>query len=128
LPHLFNASIHHETAAAVPAELRGRWTYVRGSSRRRLPELLASVGDVDVFVHDSLHTARNMQFEMDHIWTVLREDGVMIVDDVLNQSFREFAESHRCESMVCRSGDGLANASCPSDLCWAFGIISKRAA
>jgi hypothetical protein len=128
LPHLFDARIHEETAAAVPRHVRERWTYIRGSSRRRLPRLLSETGSVDLFVHDSLHTARNMRFEMDHIWAALSPHGIMIVDDVLNQSFREFAAANRCESMVCRSGDGLANASCPSDLCWAFGIAVKGTA
>jgi hypothetical protein len=128
LPHLFDLGIHDETAAAVPEERRGRWTYVHGSSRRRLPGLLQSVGGVDVFVHDSLHTVRNMRFEMDCIWRVLCPGGVMIVDDVFNQAFREFAAATpSCDSMVCRSGDGVANASCPSDLCWAFGVVSKPA-
>jgi hypothetical protein len=29
--------------------------------------------------------------------------------------------------MVCRSGDGMAGATCPSDLCWAFGVAIKSA-
>jgi hypothetical protein len=124
LPHLFELDIHDETGAAVPAGRRGRWTYVRGSSRRRLPGLLRELGRVDVFIHDSLHTARNMRFEMDHAWTALSPGGVMIVDDVYNQSFREFTSAAPgSTSMVCRSGDGVAAATCPSDLCWAFGVV-----
>src|SRR5271165_5683089 len=57
LPHPFDPDLHAQTAAAVPSALRPRWTYVRGSSRSRLPSVLRSVGTVDVFVHDSLHTA-----------------------------------------------------------------------
>jgi hypothetical protein len=126
LPHLFEPDLHDQTGAAVPEGCRGRWTYLRGSSRRRLPGLLTEVGRVDVFIHDSLHTARNMRFEMDSIWRVLSPGGVMIVDDVYNQSFRDFVrDSPGSASMVCRSGDGIGGATCPSDLCWAFGIVSN---
>ena len=41
---------------AVPAELRTRWTYVRGSSRRLLPAVLADLGQIQLFLHDGLHT------------------------------------------------------------------------
>ncbi len=126
LPHPFEPDIRDQTGAAVPEEARGRWTYVRGSSRRRLPGLLSDLGKVDVFIHDSLHTARNMRFEMDQVWKVLTPGGVMIIDDVHNQSFREFvSDAPGSASMVCRSGDGMAGATCPSDLCWAFGVATK---
>jgi hypothetical protein len=128
LPHLFDAGVHADTGAAVPAACRDRWTYVHGSSRRRLRALLAELGPVGVFVHDSLHTARNMRFEMDEVWKVLAPGGVMIVDDVYNQSFREFTAEAGCQSMVCRAGDGDPAATCPSDLCWAFGVAHRTPA
>jgi Methyltransferase domain len=126
LPHLFDSTIHDQIGAAVPADRRNRWTYIKGSSRRRLPGLLAGLGSVGVFVHDSLHTARNMRFEMEAIWQVLSPGGVMLIDDVYNQSFREFVDGAKaCDAMVARSGDGRTDATCPSDLCWAFGIANK---
>jgi hypothetical protein len=64
LPHLFEQNLHAQTAAAVPDSFRRRWTYIAGSSRRRLPSLLRSLGQVELFIHDSLHTARNTRFEM----------------------------------------------------------------
>src|SRR5207249_1901031 len=57
-----------ETAVAVPARLYERWTFLRGSSRQLLPSLLADLGRVDVFVHDSMHTSRNMRFELEQMW------------------------------------------------------------
>jgi hypothetical protein len=126
LPNLFDATLHDQTGVAVPENRRDRWTYIEGSSRRRLPALLNQIGTVDLFVHDSLHTARNMRYEMDRIWPVLSPGGVMIIDDVYNQSFREFvAQAPNCDALVGRSGDGRSDATCPSDLCWAFGIANK---
>src|SRR2546426_394777 len=49
--------------ALIPSELRGRWHLHRGPSRRILPALLPSLRKVDVFIHDSLHTHRNVAWE-----------------------------------------------------------------
>jgi hypothetical protein len=61
LPAL-DTAYHSEIAAAVPSDLRSRWTYLNGTSRRRLPPLLAELGEIDLFVHDSSHTTRNDAF------------------------------------------------------------------
>lgn len=116
LPHPFAPELHGETAAAIPGRQHQRWTYVQGSSRRRLPPLLAELGNIDLFVHDSLHTARNMSFEMHLAWPRLRAGGLMLVDDVYNQSFRDFIKDARpAAATVCRSADGT----------WMFGITRK---
>ncbi len=57
---------------AVAAPLRTRWTYIKGTSRQRLPELLGKLGEVDLFVHDSLHTERNVRFELEQAWGTLK--------------------------------------------------------
>jgi hypothetical protein len=75
---------------AVPEELRGRWRLHRGSSARVLPRLLQEVGTVDLFVHDSLHTYRNMRREFDIVWPRLRNGGLLLADDIeRNQAFGE---------------------------------------
>jgi hypothetical protein len=73
----------------------------------RLRGLLSQLGEIDMFVHDSLHTTRNMRFEMRSAWPALRPGGIMLVDDVYNESFRDFVgEAHPPESAVYRSADG----------------------
>jgi hypothetical protein len=52
LPAL-DSALHPEIGAAVPAELRERWTYLSGTSRARLPALLSELGQIDLFIHDS---------------------------------------------------------------------------
>ncbi len=108
LPHPFDRGLHTQTGVAVPDRLRARWTYVEGSSRRRLPRLSRELGRVDVFVHDSLHTARNTRFEMDRIADVLAPGGVMLVDDIsTHQGFAPWTrDPGRAEALVCRSADG----------------------
>lgn len=75
---------------AVPEELRSRWRLHRGSSARVLPRLLRETGPVDLFVHDSLHTYRNMRREFETVWPHLRTGGALLADDVeRNRAFDE---------------------------------------
>jgi hypothetical protein len=86
-------ALHHEIGIAVPADLRSRWTYVEGTSRRRLPGLVRGLQRVDLFVHDSLHTARNTCFELDTVWPALAPGGVAVVDDIDHSlGFSRFTE------------------------------------
>jgi hypothetical protein len=92
LPAL-DTAYHSEIAAAVPIDLRSRWTYINGTSRRRLPPLLAELGEIDLFVHDSSHTTRNLHFELEQAWSVLRK-GAVIADDIeRNDAFGDFMRS-----------------------------------
>jgi predicted O-methyltransferase YrrM len=91
LPPLLATELHEEIAVAVPAEKRSRWTLCRGSSRRLLPRLLERLGSIELFVHDSLHTERNLRFELDRAWQALRPGGAAVVDDVdFNPGLRSF--------------------------------------
>ena len=67
---------------AVPEDLRGGWRLHRGASRRVLPGLLRESGPVGLFVHDSLHTRRNMRREFDAAWPSLTPGGLLLADDV----------------------------------------------
>ena len=107
LPHPFHPELHKETAAAVPTACRDRWTYVRGSSRRRLACLVSTLTEIDMFVHDSLHTGRNIRFELRTVWPALQRGDLVLVDDVDNQAFRDFVrEVGEPPSIVLRSADG----------------------
>ncbi len=93
LPAL-DASIHEQIGAAVPSGLRERWTYVTGTSRRRLPALLAQLGEIDLFVHDSSHTTRNTTFELERAWNAMGR-GALVADDIeRNEAFGRFTRSH----------------------------------
>jgi len=91
----------------VPEELRTRWTLHRGTSRRLLPPVLAKLGCVDLFVHDSLHTYGNMKREFTATWPALRAGGVLISDDVqCNGAFLELAQQEDVAfSIVIRERD-----------------------
>jgi predicted O-methyltransferase YrrM len=103
LPPPLDPSLHHQVGIAVPEQLRGNWTYVRGSSRRRLRSLLAQLGEIDMFVHDSRHTERNVLFELGHAWDALKPEGVVVVDDIdLNRGFHAFSAAH--DDQACIAG------------------------
>src|ERR1700722_814291 len=86
-------ALHHEIGIAIPEHLRSRWTYVEGTSRRRLPGLVRELQRVDLFVHDSLHTARNTCFELDTVWPALAPGGGAGVDDIDHSlGFSRFTE------------------------------------
>ena len=67
---------------AVPEAVKGSWVLHRGSSARTLPDLLGSLRAVDLFLHDSLHTRRNMRRELEAVWPRLWTGGVILADDV----------------------------------------------
>jgi hypothetical protein len=104
-------SLHHEIGIAVPQNLRSRWTYVEGTSRRRLPGLVRRLQRIDLFVHDSLHTARNTCFELDAVWPALPPGGVAVVDDIdRSLGFSRFIDRMNPEAWFAArhvTGDGL---------------------
>jgi hypothetical protein len=101
--------LKRQVGAAVPETLRARWSFIPGSSRRRLPPLVSELGDVDVFIHDSMHSTRNVRFELETVWPAIRPGGVMLVGDInMNRGFELFvagaARGH--ETFVGTSDDG----------------------
>jgi len=116
-PLMQEPSSREETGAAVGEGLKRRWTLVRGSSRRRLPRLLEELGTIDLFVHDSRHSDRNVSFELTHAWAALAPGGFLLVDDVhRNGAFMPCVESFGGPpAIVSRSNDGVS----------LFGMIRK---
>lgn len=93
LPPL-DRELQRQVGVAVGDGFADRWTYIRGSSRRRLPGLLSELGRIDLFIHDSLHSERNVRFELDRAWPLLRPGGALVIDDIdANWGFHSFNES-----------------------------------
>jgi cephalosporin hydroxylase len=109
LPHPLDHQLHAETGAAVTDECRPRWSYPEGSSRHRLTPLVAEVGQMQMFIHDSLHTAKNTLFEMEQAASAMSPGGVMLVDDIAgHDGFATFASRHPgYQTIVCPSADRL---------------------
>lgn len=115
LPAL-DTTLHGEIGAAVPESLRAQWTYLNGTSRRRLPRLLRELGEIDLFVHDSSHTTRNVRFELERAWGALRR-GAVIADDIeRNTAFGPFTSARP---------DAPAFVAAADDSGAQFGIVLK---
>jgi predicted O-methyltransferase YrrM len=114
LPPLLEHEFAEKTGLAVPDRLRSRWTLLHGSSRRRLPRLLARIGQVDLFLHDSMHTTRNLRFELEQVWPVLAPGGALLIDDVdKNAATGEFIRAHpEAPYVIFPADDGEAMIGC----------------
>ena len=83
--------------AAVPHDLRHRWMYHWGASRRLLPKLLSGLQGRLMFVHDSDHSYANMAWEIRNAWRAMTSGGVIVCDDVdLHSAFIDTARELEC--------------------------------
>jgi Methyltransferase domain len=90
---------------AVADRFRPRWSYIKGTSKRRLPGLLSKLGQIDIFVHDSLHSEENVRFELNRAFAAVRPGGAIVVDDIdANGAFRTFTQAvSDQQSMICEA-------------------------
>lgn len=94
-----------QVGVAVGDRFPDRWSYIKGSSRRHLPKLLSQLGEIDLFIHDSLHSERNVRFEIDRAWVALSPKGALVIDDIdANWGFHSFTQTfpgHK--SLICEA-------------------------
>lgn len=128
LPPMRHPELYDQIGVAVDPGQQESWTYIKGSSRRRLPGLLKRAGPIDVFIHDSKHSTDNVLFELKLAWSALRPGGAVVVDDVdTNNGFHRFCEIVRpdrawvCEAEPARPDERRANHK------GYFGVIMKPA-
>ena len=79
----------------VPDSLRGRWQLRLGDTRDLLPDLLGTLGQVDLFLHDSDHSYENMVFEFERAFPRLAPGGLLMSDDThLHTAWDDFCAKH----------------------------------
>jgi predicted O-methyltransferase YrrM len=84
----------------VPESLKSRWNLLAGDSRALLPPLLAKLGTIDIFIHDSLHTYEHMLWEYRTAFPYLRPGGLLFSDDAAwNPAFSEY-----CQEVAAKRG------------------------
>ncbi len=116
-----------QIAIAVGDRYADRWSYIKGSSRRRLPALLSQLGQIDLFIHDSLHSERNVLFEMGCAWRALRPGGALVVDDVdANWGFRSFTQAFTADPFLICEAEPLRPDTRRFNQKGLFGIILKQ--
>ncbi|WP_455449918.1 class I SAM-dependent methyltransferase [Natrinema thermotolerans] len=90
----------------IPDRCRDQWELHRGDARALLPDLLESVGPVDLFLHDSDHRLPHMRFEYETALGQLESGGVLASHDVrLSGLFDRFTDANGLRScVVCDTG------------------------
>tara|TARA_Y100000590_G_scaffold173430_2_gene198320 strand:+ start:14465 stop:15271 length:807 start_codon:yes stop_codon:yes gene_type:complete len=77
--------------AAIPNELKENWELIVGKSSDKLKEISSSMNNIDIFLHDSLHTYKNMFFEFNLMWPCIKKNGFLLSDDISdNNAFFNF--------------------------------------
>lgn len=77
----------------VPDYLRQRHQLLIGDSKDLLPQLFEQYKMVDIFLHDSLHTFQHQQFEYTIAWPHLRDEGILLSDDIFwSHAFHKFCK------------------------------------
>jgi hypothetical protein len=122
-----NHELHDEIGMAVGSRFPTLWSYVRGPSRRRLPAMLTSVGEIELFVHDSLHSEKNVRFEMDCAWSALRVGGAIVVDDIdANWGFKTFMQAHSDQKCLICEAEPVRPDSRRFNKKGLFGVVLKK--
>lgn len=93
-----------EVGVLVDADVRNRWTLLVGPSQVVLPGLRKNLGIVDLFVHDGAHSYHVQRGDYEEAVRSLKSGGVLISDDVNNDSFLEVAERNGLESFLLDQG------------------------
>lgn len=80
--------------SAIPTSLKSRWDLCVGSSDNLLDNIFQKYSQVDIFLHDSLHTYQNMMFEFKKSWPYIKSNGYLLSDDILeNNAFYDFCNT-----------------------------------
>ena len=85
-----HATAWHQTKDGIPGRdilhgLRPHWDLTVGLTREELPGLCRQVGIVDIFWHDSDHSAENVRFEFSAVEDHIPSGGLLALHDFQGQ-------------------------------------------
>jgi hypothetical protein len=80
---------------AIPKALTPGWDLRLGTSQEILPRLVQELPSIGLFLHDSLHTSRNLTFELETVRVKLIPDSDVLADNTAwtGSAFDRFAQS-----------------------------------
>lgn len=94
--HLDSIPVGKTPGYLIPQDLKKNWKLILGNTYEELPKLLKSLGKIDSFFHDSEHTYKTMTFEYQTAWPYIKNQGILISDDVaFNKAFETFTRKHK---------------------------------
>ena len=95
----------------IPDYLRHRWHLIKGKSSAKLVPLLTNVGEIDIFLHDSEHTYKNMLWEFQTAWTYLKSGRLMLAHNIdTNDAFADFCRSRSIKGYLLNNMGGVVKA------------------
>ena len=91
---------------AVPKDIKDIWVLKLGKSSDILHGLLKEVGNINMFLHESEHSYRNMMFEFTTAWDFLTSPGLLVSHDISwNNSLYDFSKKVNRKVMEVSSAD-----------------------
>lgn len=98
----------------VPEWLKARWDLRIGDSRVLLPQLLQEIHEIDIFIHDSLHTYDQMLWEYRATYPSIRPGGLLLSDDAeWTSAFPEFCRETGARRWQILRGVGILQKDPP---------------
>ncbi|MFC1948740.1 class I SAM-dependent methyltransferase [Chloroflexota bacterium] len=92
----------------IPDYLRHRWQLLQGRSSDTLKPLLEKLEIIDIFLHDSAHSYRNMLWEFQTAWTYLKTGGLLLSHNIdSNDAFFDFSERVGARRHILNNMGGL---------------------
>lgn len=91
---------------AIPRLPRARWDLRLGPSQTLLPALVDELPQIDLFLHDDLHTPAHLAFELELLRPKLGAGAIVLADNTrwTGAAFPRFAR--RLGAPMCRRGSG----------------------
>lgn len=85
----------------IPKQLKKNWYLILGDTHNKLPPLLSNLGTIDIFFHDSEHTDKTMLFEYNQSWPYIKQDGLLISDDIsYSKAFDQFSKEKKLKKII----------------------------
>jgi predicted O-methyltransferase YrrM len=99
-----NTELLPEVGYLVPNNLRTRWELRTGASQQLLPKVLSELTEIDIFQHDSRHSYSNQLREYRTAWPFIKQDGMLVSDDVSNDALFDVASSWKQQPTIIGQG------------------------
>ncbi|MCD6177976.1 class I SAM-dependent methyltransferase [bacterium] len=91
----------------IPENVKKRWELVLGRSSEKFPEVLNKLRKIDIFIHDSEHSYKNMIWEYTTVWPFLNKGGILFSHDVSwNLAFDNFSNKVKRKGVKYRAEFG----------------------
>ncbi len=92
----------------IPDYLRHRWELIPGRSFEKLLPLLERLRTIDIFLHDSDHSYRNMLWEFQTAWGCLRTGGILLSHNIdWSDAFTDFTQSNKARPVILGDTGGI---------------------